>query len=77
MVPIKKNLKKKQRLGAMKKMFLQNGRTKNLALARCYGLKCVPSPQNQIPKSQPPVPQNVTIFSNKTLKEVIKLRLLR
>ena len=41
--------------------------------AKCYGLNCVPQKINML-KSQPSLPQNITIFGNKILTEVIKLK---
>lgn len=40
---------------------------------KCYGLNCV-FPQIHILKSQPPVPQIITIFGQKLFKNVIKLK---
>ena len=38
-----------------------------------YGLNCVP-PKKCVSKSEPPVPQNVTLFGDKDFTEVIKLK---
>lgn len=38
----------------------------------CYRLNCI-SPKMHPLRSKPPVPQKITLFSNKVFKEVIKL----
>ena len=38
----------------------------------CYGLNCVPHPKNSYVKALSPVPQNVTVFEGKVIKEVIQ-----
>lgn len=39
----------------------------------CYGLNCVP-PEIHMLESQAPVPQNVTLFGERAIKEVTELK---